>query len=115
MYPFVRDDDFVVVRKLPVERLRRGCLIVFADPEDRLIIHRMVGKKGSWLLLKGDGHDLQEERVAWSAVKGKAIGILRGDRFIRLSRFKEWISWMISFPRKYFIGIRKMLKPKICN
>ena len=110
MYPMLRDNDYVVVRKLPSQRLKKGCLVVFKDKEGRLIVHRMIGKKGKSLCLKGDGHNLNEEIIDKRCVKGKAVGIIRDGRYIGLTRFWELYFWIVSFPRKHFIGIRKKLK-----
>ena len=74
MYPMLKDNDYVVIRELPVKRLKKGCLVVFKDKEGRLIVHRMIGKEGENLYLKGDGHNLKEEIVDKACVKGKAVG-----------------------------------------
>lgn len=108
MYPFLRDDDFVVIMDIPSERLRRGNILVFKGEQEEYTIHRMIKKgKGNSIYLKGDGYNLSIESIEKNAVIGKAIGVIRAGRFIQLNRSKELISWSLSYLRGYYIRIRK--------
>ena len=111
MYPFLRDDDFVVIMDIPSERLRRGNILVFKGKQKGYIIHRLVKKgKSNSIYLKGDGYDLSTESIEKNAVTGKAIGVIRAGRFIRFDRSKELISWSLSYLRGHYIRIRKKVR-----
>lgn len=111
MYPFLRDDDLVVIKTLSYEKLRKGNVLVFKGRQGEYIIHRLVKKAQSGCChLQGDGYKLSSEPIAKNALIGKAIGIIRGDNFVRFNRFNEWISWGLSYLRRYYIGVRKKVK-----
>jgi len=113
MYPFLRDDDFVVVSELPFESLRKGNLIVFEGEEGRHIIHRLVKKIGdNFVCLRGDGYNLKTELVKMDSVEGKATGIIRNGKFARFSVSKELYFWAVSRFKEY---LKRFLRGDITN
>ena len=111
MYPFLRDEDLVVVKKISFDKLRKGNVLVFKGRQGEYIIHRLVKKtNGGFCHLRGDGYKLLAEPIEKNALTGKAIGIIRGGNFVRFNRFNEWISWSLSYLRRYYIGVRKKVK-----
>ena len=111
MYPFLRDEDLVVIKKISFDKLKKGNVLVFKGRRGEYIIHRLVKKaKGGFCYLQGDGYNLSAEPIEENALIGKAIGIIRGGSFVRFNRFNEWISWGLSYLRRYYIGVRKKVK-----
>jgi len=103
MYPFLRDEDLVVVKKVPFLNLKIGNILVFEGKDRELFIHRLVGKKkNDMLCLQGDGYNLLKETVPCDAIAGKVIGILRGGRLIRLSRIMELYYWVFARSKELF-------------
>lgn len=55
MSPFIKDGDVVTVLPLPGASSRLGDVLVFIHPgTGKLVVHRVVGKKGTSYLIKGD-------------------------------------------------------------
>lgn len=110
MYPFLRDDDLVAVKEYGSEKLTLGSILVFKGKDGGHIIHRLVKKgKDDFFCLRGDGFNLSTDRVDKEAIIGKVVGIIRRDKFVRFNRVREWCSWIISYPRRFFIRIRKKI------
>ncbi len=111
MHPFLRDEDLVLVKKVPVIYLKAGNILVFEGKDRELFIHRLVGKyKDELLYLQGDGYDLLKETVPYDAVEGKVIGILRNHRFIQFSRTRECYYWALARLREFF---KNLIRGKI--
>jgi|GEM_PF-3208149 len=109
MYPFLQRDDLVVVKKGPFEGLRPGCLVVFREGEKgHYTVHRFIKReKGGLVLVRGDGYGLSSQWVKEEVIIGRAAGVVRGERFIPFTRFREWVSWALSYPRRGIIHMRK--------
>lgn len=102
MYPMLRDNDFVVVKKTAPESLRRGNIIVYRGKDGQHIVHRLVKKeKGETFRLKGDGYNLCAESVNGDSIAGKAIGFVRNNRYEPLNRGMELSSWFVSALKEY--------------
>ena len=55
MSPFIKDDDVVTVSPMWSDSPRVGDVVAFVSPyAERLMIHRVLGKKGDHYLTKGD-------------------------------------------------------------
>lgn len=97
MYPVFRDNDFVVVKKMPPDLLRKGNILVYRGDGGCRIIHRLIKKeRGNILCLRGDGYNLPLERVTADRMIGKAVGLVRNRRYRSLSRSRELFSWLVS-------------------
>ena len=91
MHPLLRDEDLVVVKKVPYEKLKIGNILVYNGRDKELLIHRLVGKcEDGRLCLRGDGYNLSRETVSYEAITGKAIGVVRNGRVVGLTRIMEW-------------------------
>lgn len=102
MYPVMRDNDLVVVKKTSPESLRKGNIIVYRDKNGQYTVHRLVKKgKGAIFFLKGDGYNLLPEPINRDSIIGKAIGLVRENRYKPLSRVAELSSWFISSIKGY--------------
>ncbi|MEA1936119.1 MAG: S24/S26 family peptidase [Thermodesulfobacteriota bacterium] len=113
MYPFLRDDDFVIVRELPFESFRKGNLLVFEGEEGEYIIHRVVKKVyGNFVYVRGDGYNLTEELVEKSSIAGKVTEVIREGKLIRINRLKERYFWIVSRFKEY---LKRFLRGDITN
>lgn len=55
MAPFIRDGDVITVSPVLHSRPRIGQVVAFATPEEeKLVVHRVVGRRGEALLIQGD-------------------------------------------------------------
>jgi signal peptidase len=79
MAPFIRDGDVITVTPVPHGLPRIGQVVAFVTPgEERLVVHRMVGRRGGALLIQGD-----------SAPHG-ADGIIPGENILgRVTRVER--------------------------
>ncbi|MBN2254417.1 MAG: S24/S26 family peptidase [Deltaproteobacteria bacterium] len=110
MYPLLRDSDMVVVSPVPVERLKKGTIVVFEETKGEYIVHRLVKKTGDGkVILRGDGYNLPLESAAADAVVGRATGIIRGGRLIRISRTRECCFWAVARIKEQ---VKRLLKER---
>jgi hypothetical protein len=106
----LRDSDMVVVSPVPVERLKKGNLVVFEEKKGEYIVHRLVKRAADGaVFLRGDGYNLSLESVAADAVVGRVTGIIRGGRLIRISRTRECYSWAVATIKEQ---VKRLLKEK---
>jgi len=87
MYPCLKPGDRIIVKRVPANALQVGDIAVLRDPEDRLVVHRLVKfiSKGMGIF-KGDSLLVPDlEPIKLSSVSGRVEAIVRGDRFIPLS------------------------------
>jgi len=97
MYPFIRDDDFVIVKQVSFRRLKPGNILVFQGADGEYLVHRLIRKDRKGLIyLRGDGYNLPTEAVEKSVITGRAVGIVRSGRQIRFSRVHELYYWILS-------------------
>ena len=102
MYPLLRDDDFVVVKKATPESLQRGNILVYQAKNGQYVVHRLIKKSGANLLhLKGDGYNLPSELTERETLVGKASGFVRDGRYEPLGRVRELHSWFVSVLKEY--------------
>ncbi|MFC1867712.1 S24/S26 family peptidase [Thermodesulfobacteriota bacterium] len=102
MYPFLRDNDFVVVKKTRPGSLRKGNILVYLGRNGQHIVHRLVKKeKDGIFYLKGDGYNLSPESINIDSIVGKAIGFVRDSRYEPLNRGLELSSWYVSVLKEY--------------
>jgi signal peptidase len=84
MKPFLREADRVVLEPLGNRHIKKG-LIVLADWEGQIVLHRVVKIKGDSIYLAGDGNITQLERVKKEGVFAIAARLLDGDREVNLT------------------------------
>ncbi len=87
MYPFLKPGDLLIVRESPSNPLRIGDMVLAPDSKKRYMVHRLVKMLApDKAMLKGDSMLKPDpEPVNLSALSGKVIGLLRGNRLIILS------------------------------
>ena len=71
MSPFIKDGDVITVSPLSGALPRLGDVVAFTHPNtERLVVHRVVGKKGRYFLLKGDNVSRVENKVSRKKLLG---------------------------------------------
>ena len=97
MYPVLRDQDLVIVRKTVPESLLRGNIVVYRSREDEYIVHRFIERgKDNVLCVRGDGYNLPIESATAETLVGKVMGFVRDRRYNPISRPRELHSWYIA-------------------
>lgn len=85
MHPFIRNLDILTISPLPPGHLRSGMVIAFLHPESgRLVVHRVVGRKGGYYLIKGDNSPESDGMISEKNIFGYVTKVERGDRSISL-------------------------------
>lgn len=63
MHPVIENGDLVLTRPCDVSELSTGTIIVYRDPFDRLIVHRVVKIGDGYVLVKGDNNPLPDSNL----------------------------------------------------
>lgn len=85
MSPFIRDGDLVTVSPLQDALPRLGDIVAFVGPGgERLIIHRVVGTRGDFHLLRGDATSEVDGLVREGDILGRVTQVERDGQEIRL-------------------------------
>ena len=102
MYPLLRDNDFVIVKKAVPDSLQRGNILVYQAKNGQYVVHRLIKKgEANLLRLKGDGYNLPSELTERETIVGKAAGFFRDGRYEPLGRIRELHSWFVSLMKEY--------------
>lgn len=81
MCPFVRDGDVITVSRLPGGSPGPGRVVAFIHPgTGKLVVHRMVGKKGDSYLIKGDNSPEADAFVPKGDILGYVTKVERDGR-----------------------------------
>jgi len=118
MSPFIRDSDFLTVQPVEPSTLKLGDVAFYWIDGGQLIAHRVVGKRAQHgqlvLQIRGNASFCQDEMVPASQILGRVTRIQRGEKIIRLERWR-WqlisILWA-KFPALCFMPYRLMRKAK---
>ena len=118
MWPFVRDGDVVTVAPLDGARPGRGRVVAFVHPHgERLVVHRVVGKKDGRLLIKGDNAHVADGLVGAASVLGWVTRVERQGRDAHLGLGPErllvallsrwgWLRPVLSIARRLVCAVR---------
>ncbi len=102
MHPFIQDEDLFIVKKVPFKKLKRGNILVFRGENDLFVVHRLIKKKKTGLLvLRGDAYNLTKETITYDAIVGMAVGLMRNGKMIRYSRQLELYFWINARVREF--------------
>ena len=107
MYPMIKDKDLILMENKDKRRLRKGRVVIFKDEKGKLIVHRIIKKKDGTIYLRGDGFDYPVDMIKEEDVLGLAVGIFRNGRYFPIKRSKELFFWFFSYPRRFFVNIRR--------
>ncbi|MFH0845432.1 MAG: S24/S26 family peptidase [Pseudomonadota bacterium] len=85
MVPFIKDDDVVTVSPLWGGSPGVGDVVAFVSPySERLVVHRVVGKKGDHYLIKGDSAREPDGLVPRINILGRVRAVERNGKEILL-------------------------------
>lgn len=117
MRPFLQGGEKVIVKKVPLQTLRSGDIIVYQSDNNQKVCHRLVRKVKtniSFLLYaRGDAGTGLSEAVTEDMFLGKAVGILRDGRIVSLGSvgsviIKQLIVYFYPCIRNLFKPFKKM-------
>jgi signal peptidase I len=78
MSPFIRDGDVITISRLPSGSPGFGRVVAAIHPRTgRLVIHRVVGRRGNWYLTKGDSSPDVDGFVPKAKIQGYVRGVER--------------------------------------
>ncbi len=85
MFPFIRDGDVVTVAPLQGTRPLCGEVVACIPPgQERLVIHRVVGRRGNSYLVQGDATSDVDGSVQELDILGRVMRIERRGAGVRL-------------------------------
>jgi signal peptidase I len=83
MSPFIKDNDIITVSPLTDVSIRSGDVAAFIHPEmKKLVIHRVVGKKGECFHIKGDNIPDTDEVIPVTNIMGRVTRVERNGKVI---------------------------------
>jgi signal peptidase I len=111
MWPFLKTGERIVVKRIPLEDLRIGDIILYRS-DNQMVCHRLIKKvdceDGYLLYTRGDTSPNLGEPITEKALVGKVTGILRKGRFINFTgRWCHFVNRLIvEFAPFLRIGIK---------
>lgn len=85
MTPFIKDDDVITVAPLSDALPRLGDVLAFIHPQtERIVVHRVVGKKGIYFLVKGDNTSDSDGLISKTDILGCVTRVERDGKKIFL-------------------------------
>ena len=119
MWPFVKDGDRLIVKKLKVQDLKIGDIILYKDGNNsQNICHRFVkkieSKDGFMLFARADAGGILSGPISEDNLIGRVIGIIRDGKVMNLrTRQQIVLNWFnvkfYIFFRVVFIFFRRMM------
>lgn len=108
MYPLiVPGRDEVEVIPINNRNIKRGDVLVYRRPEDKLIIHRVFKVKNDMLYMVGDNQEEIEGPLPKSCVRGLMVSFCHKGKFYdknNLFYILSWQIWLILRPFRHEIG-----------
>ena len=117
MNPFVRHmEDTLTIGPFEDSNIKKGTAALVRTTKGDYVFHRIIERKGDWLLLEGDGNIGIKEKATTDGVIGIMHSITRGGRIYtsesRCWKIYSWI-WMVLRPvRRYPLAIWRRLNPQ---
>jgi hypothetical protein len=85
MSPFIRDGDVITVLPFTSQISHLGNVVAFLHPETRkLVVHRVVGKRGSCYFVRGDNSSEEEGPIPDSDILGYVGRVERDGKKVLL-------------------------------
>ena len=96
--------------------IRPGTVALVRDIRGNIIIHRIIKRKGNYILLEGDGNIGQKEKATLDGIAGIMHSITRKNRIYTsknlLWRIYSW-AWVALRPlRRYPLALWRKLNPQ---
>jgi signal peptidase I len=93
MWPFLRTREKLVIKKICIEDLKVGDIILYRA-NNQLVLHRLVkkikDKERCLIYSRGDSSSSPPELVTEQMYLGKAIGILRNGKMSDLTSWRQY-------------------------
>jgi len=81
MSPFIKDNDVITVFPLTDASIRSGDVVAFIRPEmKKLVIHRVVWRKGEYFHIKGDNIPHTDELIPETNILGRIVRVERNGK-----------------------------------
>jgi len=116
MSPFIKDGDVITVSPLTDGSICSGDVVAFIRPEmKKLVIHRVVGKKGEYFHIKGDNTLDTDEPIPATNILGRVTGVERKGKEVFFGLGPE--RFLIAFLTKrgllspLFYPVWRMVRP----
>jgi signal peptidase len=87
MLPSVWPGDILTVRRRSVAELLPG-QIVLCYRDQEFVAHRLVGKRGDWIVTRGDSLACEDRRFRGEEVLGEVVSVVRDGR--ELTPYQNW-------------------------
>ncbi|MCJ7663849.1 MAG: S26 family signal peptidase [Desulfobacterales bacterium] len=85
MSPFIKDGDVLTITPIEGTAPGFGDVVVFTHPNSgKLIIHRIIGKRGGSYRTKGDNSPEGDGLISRAAILGRVIKVERNGKYISL-------------------------------
>lgn len=109
MSPFMVDRrDKVVLSPFTADELVPGAVVLARDDANRLVLHRIIRRKGTGLTLMGDGNIIGTEETSTDRVMGLVSAVIRKKKTYscsgRIWRTYSYIWTRLVPVRKYLLG-----------
>ncbi|MCJ7774120.1 MAG: signal peptidase I [Desulfobacterales bacterium] len=98
MSPFIKDGDIITIQPLSDKEPSVGDVAaIFYTVTEKLVVHRLIGKKGASFIAKGDNNPEMDGVVPQEKILGKVRIIERNGKKILLGLGKErfLIAWLM--------------------
>lgn len=110
MFPFIRSNDQMLISNMTTSP-RIGDIVVFEHPQyRRLAIHRIVGRRHSRLLVKGDNSRRPDGWIQARDVLGRVVQIERMGSLLRIRSRLESVFIAGLSRAGLLIALRKKIK-----
>lgn len=114
MSPFIRDGDVMVISPLRDHSLGRGHVAAFQHPRGkRLVVHRVVGKRGDSFLLKGDNVPTADGYVQAENILGYVSRVERDGKKVFLGAGPERFVIALLSSRGWLPPLLRALRPAV--
>lgn len=98
MWPFIKQGERLIIKKIPVENLKIGDIILY-QKDNQFVCHRLlrlVKHKNKYLLYtRGDNSNSSLEPINEQMFLGKAMGIIKNGKTISLIGRRQFINQAI--------------------
>lgn len=78
MRPLIRDGDYLTVS--PANHLKKGDIVLYFSPSNKLVVHRISKIKNNLIITKGDSVRGLDCPIKRETVLGKVVMIERGNK-----------------------------------
>jgi signal peptidase I len=117
MAPFIRDGDWLVVRRVDLRLIVPGDVLLYSVASERLLAHRVIRVDRSagetYFVLQGDSRPHPDGRFHSSQILGRVEGVERNGRHLRTAAAAHRAAvrlWTSPIGRFLFTGVHLIVK-----